>query len=244
VIKNTNKDKSQANYQLVAINSQKPFYVYENIYINQQPDTCPLCQTKITPKFIYSQINPANENAEIVYQCPYLACGKLFLTYFENQKTKGQLSKFLFHFLYSKPSTYTSKHFSQEINNISNEFVIVYNQACEAENLGLDRIAGVGYRKALEFLIKDYCIYKSPKEADAIKKDLLMKVIKERISDEEIELIAERATWLGNDKTHYVRTWQNRDIHDLKEMIDIVQEFITKKIKFKKLLESMPEKKE
>lgn len=49
--------------------------------------------------------------------------------------------------------------FSDIINEISPGFVKIYNQAHEAEIRLLDDIVGGGYRKALEFLIKDICIY-------------------------------------------------------------------------------------
>ena len=35
-------------------------------------------------------------------------------------------------------------------------FLTIYNQSLSAEDNNLDQIAGIGYRKALEFLIKDY----------------------------------------------------------------------------------------
>jgi hypothetical protein len=31
--------------------------------------------------------------------------------------------------------------------------------------------------------------------------------------------MAKRATWLGNDETHYVRTWEGKDLKDLKTLI-------------------------
>jgi len=31
--------------------------------------------------------------------------------------------------------------------------------------------------------------------------------------------VAERATWLGNDETHYYRKWENKDISDLKALL-------------------------
>src|SRR5687767_3154472 len=33
--------------------------------------------------------------------------------------------------------------------------------------------------------------------------------------------IAKRATWLGNDATHYYRKWEDKDIHDLKNLIEL-----------------------
>jgi hypothetical protein len=32
---------------------------------------------------------------------------------------------------------------------------------------------------------------------------------------------AKRAAWLGNDEIHYVRKWEDRDINDLKILIEL-----------------------
>ncbi|MBP2259149.1 hypothetical protein [Virgibacillus alimentarius] len=51
--------------------------------------------------------------------------------------------------------------------------------------------------------------------------------------------MAERATWLGNDETHYVRQWENKDLQDLKNLIDLTVYFISKNLKAKKYKEEM-----
>ena len=48
-----------------------------------------------------------------------------------------------------------TEEFSELIDVVSTEFVITYNQAKIAEDLGLEHICGTGYGKSLEYLIKD-----------------------------------------------------------------------------------------
>ncbi len=55
----------------------------------------------------------------------------------------------------------------------------------------------------------------------------------------EIKGMAERAIWLGNDETHYVRRWADKDIKDLKNLIDLTVYFISMKIKAKKYKKEM-----
>ena len=69
---------------------------------------------------------------------------------------------------------------------------------------------------ALEFLIKDYACLENPDKEEVIKKTLLGKCINEYILDSNVKACAKRATWLGNDETHYVRKWTDQDISDLK----------------------------
>ena len=64
-----------------------------------------------------------------------------------------------------------------------------------------------------------------------------------KIDNSSIKELARRATWLGNDETHYIRKWEDRDIHDLKNLIDLTCQYITMESKSKAYLEEMPEKK-
>jgi len=106
--------------------------------------------------------------------------------------------------------------------------------------MGLDQITGVGYRKALEFLIKDYLISLNPDKEEKIKKKSLGNCIKDGVTDSHIKAVAERAVWLGNDETHYVRKWEDKDVSNLKDLIDLCIHWIEAEIKTKRMLDEMP----
>ncbi len=89
---------------------------------------------------------------------------------------------------------------------------------------------GIGYRKAIEFLIKDYLITTFPDKKEAILKAKLGQCISNYVSDPKVKMCAERATWLGNDETHYVRTWLDKDLQDLKDLIKLTQYWISSDI--------------
>lgn len=55
----------------------------------------------------------------------------------------------------------------------------------------------------------------------------------------DIKEMAKRAVWLGNDETHYVRKWEDKDIQDLKNLIDLTVYFISMTLKAKKYREEM-----
>jgi len=70
------------------------------------------------------------------------------------------------------------KAFPKEVEKYSRNFTIIYNQAFTAEINRLTEICGLGYRKAFEFLIKDYLIKKNPKEEhQKIKTSMVAKCI-------------------------------------------------------------------
>jgi len=99
-------------------------------------------------------------------------------------------------------------------------FQIIYNQSNTAESYSLNEIAGMGYRKAIEFLVKDFCIYLNPDKKVEIENLLLGKCISTYITDTEIKNLATASTWLGNDETHY------KDIQDMKLFIHALLYFI------------------
>jgi hypothetical protein len=52
--------------------------------------------------------------------------------------------------------------------------------------------------------------------------------------------VAERAVWLGNDEVHYTKKWENKDIDDLKTLINLVMSIIHNNASYEQLLDDMP----
>jgi hypothetical protein len=124
------------------------------------------------------------------------------------------------------PIRHANQAFTPELRELSPGFVKIYNQSSAAEDAGLDEIAGIGYRKAVEFLIKDYCIHEHPDDAEKVKMMFLSKCIETYIQQPSIKTLATRIAWLGNDEGHYVRRVAGRDIEDLKRFIDAMTNYI------------------
>lgn len=184
-----------------------------------EPDSCPLCSHKIKPLRLIAYIHGrlGTYNLEIVYTCPNNNCNHLFITYYHHIKD----SESFFLGGSELPLKIDRKEFPDIIKQISNMFPKIYNQALLAEKNGLDQICGGGYRRALEFLIKDYLTSLTPEKGAEIKKIRLGDAIK-KIDNKNIRSCAERAAWLGNDETHYIRKWEDKDIENLKDLIDLV----------------------
>ena len=81
-------------------------------------------------------------------------------------------------------------------------------------------------RKALEFLVKDFAKSQMPTEKDAIENTQPLQCINNYLDDQRIRQSATLATWLGNDETHYIRKWQDKDIKDLKVLIKLTVNWI------------------
>ena len=191
---------------------------------------CPLCHTGIDPYNMSSFLNDGGANSEYlqkIIRCP--SCHMIFLALFKLFISENKGNPAHFRFERAEPYRPTEPSFKESIKSISHSFCTIYAQAINAEELGLSEICGVGYRKALEFLIKDYLITKKNEleiDEDAIKRTSLGNCIKNLIQEPKIQQMAELATWLGNDETHYVRKWETKDLSDLKELIDLTVDTI------------------
>ena len=183
------------------------------------PDTCPICHRGIEP-IDTGRSHLLSDEVEIerVFICPLRSCNHLFLGRY-NRNAPGSAHYSLRRVLPAEPKNCSHP---EELTRISPDFCAIYNQAHKAEQLGLTLVSGPGYRKALEFLVKDYLTLQSSDEA---KKEIaempLMACIKKYVTDTRMRTTAERATWLGNDETHYIRRWENQDLQDMKNLIQL-----------------------
>lgn len=135
------------------------------------------------------------------------------------------------------------KYFSSTINRISPQFETIYNEALTAQKLKLLSICGAGYRKALECLIKDYCIHLHNDRKETIIKCDTGVCIGDNIDSQTVKEIAERAIWLGNDESHYAKRWTDKDTDDLVEVISFLCKAIEQDEERKQLVAEMPEQK-
>ena len=78
-------------------------------------------------------------------------------------------------------------------------------------------------------------------EEESIKKELLMQVITKYIDDSKIKDVAKRAVWLGNDETHYIRKWEDKDLSFLTKLIDLTIHWIEAEELTKTMIEEMPD---
>jgi len=195
-------------------------------YSIENPSICPHCHRGIEPIFISSAIGKGGNNSDIfctVWRCTFKDCKRIFVAeYTVNTPGAAIFTKFL-------DGTPIEPHFPEIIVKFESKFIKTYMQALQAENLGLDEIAGMGYRKAIEYLVKDYLIQKDQNLEGNIEDLALSNVIDQNFTDSrenDLKDLLKRATWLGNDMTHYLKYHENFDIEDLKNLIKLVMDEI------------------
>lgn len=156
-----------------------------------------------------------------MFLCTNEDCKSFFIAYY-----KDSCSAAVFNLERFEPPNLTRRSFPDFVKDLSEKFIEVYGQAHEAKERGLTHIAGPGYRKAFEFLIKDYAKSIDHSRADQIDKAFAGDVVKDFISDTRVQAVAKRALWLGNDETHYVRKWLDFDVNDLIKLIQLTIDWI------------------
>jgi hypothetical protein len=203
------------------------------VQVDHFPDSCPICHSAGMPTLVGGAARSDPPTApghphilwiDLAFQCPRIRCRKLFVGEYHVQTVGGTF------YLLSDVAPVTTKPvtFSQEITKVSPTFALIYNQAMAAEGAKLDQLTGIGLRKALEFLVKDFAKSRAPddKAKAEIERSQLGQCIEKHIADAQVQRVAKRAAWLGNDETHYVRKWEDKDITDLKNLLSLTRNAI------------------
>lgn len=201
--------------------------------------TCPCCKFSLNPINVSAAIycDDAVFYLATFEYCP--ACKNTFISKYiltgytvphtnEPYKIRSTNGSHLFSgaLISCEPNKFSKYVFDEKIISLSPQFDKIYNQALAAETMQLDEIAGLGYRKSLEFLIKDFAIHEHPDAESGIKSMNLSGCINTYIDDARIKTLAQRSTWIGNDEAHYVRKQVNRDVSDMKAFIQACVYFI------------------
>lgn len=169
--------------------------------------------------------------------CPF--CGATSMHYLKELRniTSG---KVFYEVSQSFPKKYEHAEIPELIQKNFADFIKIYNQAKLAEESNLDQLAGMGYRKAIEFLVTDYLL-KYPNEGaerDWLtnpKTSLINKINK--LKNERIKQLATAITYLGNDETHYTKRHPEYDLSKMKAFIKVLLSDIENELIFEESVE-------
>lgn len=191
------------------------------------PSQCPHCkiayaELPITSHYLVPDESNRRDNIFMfsLFFCPH--CNSCFMVeYFVSDSYVATIVH-----TYPQPDFIAETKFSNAISTLSPQFVEIYNQSLKAELSGLNELCGMVYRKALEFLVKDFSAHIHPDKISEIESSLLGKCISQYIDNKKIQTLATASAWIGNDETHYVRKHQSYNTQDLKRFINTMIAFI------------------
>lgn len=203
--------------------SDKEFYKYD-VTIDE-PRLCNHCNNTGEQIFLSGVLTESNVeyyNAIGLFKCFYC---EAITTHFLNRITDFRKGEYYFSVDAIPKNTSpinTELSLNETIQLKFKNFVEIYQQAAKAEEANLDKIAGMGYRKALEFLVTDFLIQYPTSEITEEwltdpKTTLGAKI--EKFSNERIKKLAKAISFLGNDETHYTRRHPEHDTESIKMFI-------------------------
>ena len=189
----------------------------------QIPQTCPWCGIGN---------NPTNTEAgKIETQEGYIFSKKYHMT---NQEYLRQADKTTMVLVYPNKVTIDIDHLFIEY---APRFVEFYSEAIEAEESGLENIAGTGYRSAVECLIKDYALAfeLDTKEYLSDPKLTFNNAIDRYVKDDDLLKGALHfIRTVGNDYTHWNKS-TSISLPVLKNYVDIIVQIFKSKFMLKDL---------
>lgn len=198
------------------------------------PNTCGICHIDFVPDFLvgfFGNYGHQSLTIEAVFQC--LICRSLMIAYYNrrNNRVPFKLQKVV-------PYKHKEIIIDPEITKLSPSFVELYKQLFKAEYEGLNLLLGVGYRIALEHLVKDYLVYLEPKNKEIINSRSLYRNIS-KIDNQNIRELSRKVSWINADEIQLTKKWDKKDIDDLKKLVKLISSFVTMDIKLKKQLDNL-----
>lgn len=206
---------------------------------DKPPRFCPHCHNYTHLQILSSHLNGIGVGdsriLQIVCKCPVNGCGMVSIAnYYKN-------SRGIYMFGNVVPLIPSDPDIALHVKNLSPNFYKIYAQAHHAELLNLNEICGIGYRKALEFLVKDYATKNVDEdEKTRIIKSSLSTCINNYIDDNRIKEVTKRAVWIGNDEAHYYKKWDDKDLNDLKILLQLTINFMSSQLEYERYIQDMP----
>lgn len=180
------------------------------------PNECPICHISIYPHLLTAFSIPSNtppDYASFFFSCPN--CNKVYGTsaeiYFQNFSTHSFICD-----LSTKEASFSPcipkipplpLNLQQEAFK---KFQAVYKDTYSADSYGLFEVAGMGYRKCIEFLIKDFLLLTHPEKRETVEnpKIMLGNLIKDHMKEDDLsslQLKLSNYNKLATDEVHYIK---------------------------------------
>lgn len=208
--------------------------IESHVGFDRYPDFCPRCHRSIDIKHEKAAL-VKGPRLQFLCRCSASECDEFFVATYGRDLRTGE-----YRLSSCAPGNPRQHKFPETVEQVSPTFVEIFGQAMVAESQGLEQLVGIGLRKALEFLIKDFASNQHPDQLEHIQKIMLGPCIDKYVTETNLKETAKRAAWLGNDETHYVRKWDDKDIRDLKLLVRLSSNWVDNVLLTQKYVAEMP----
>lgn len=127
------------------------------------PETCPHCHHHVDPRRLAACATvPDAKQVDFAFQCPRPECRRVFVgRYLLGPGGELDLASVA-------PAQARRESVPAEVEALSPAFVEIFGQAQEADGRGHTHLAALGYRGALERLVRDYVVREHPQLASDV----------------------------------------------------------------------------
>ena len=180
--------------------------------------------------------NQTSFNIISIYQCPcchrgFVVMHNLIRHDMDYYYVYAETSQTVF------PIATPNLNIDYEIQKISPRFYETYTQCLKAKSSGLNKLYGMGFRKSLEYLVKDFAIYENPDDKGKIESISLHECIEKYFKNSDAKTALLAAKWLGNNETHYVNNNNDEAIQLLENLIEDTLGYIHRELRNKKAMQ-------
>lgn len=184
------------------------------------PEQCPFCNHHIAPILQYASYTHSDnhEKSKVVGYWACNSCANVFAAYYHLHMPYSMMT------LHGEldgtcPPLLSLTDVAPSIQETFPYFTEILRQAEIAKAHELTDIAGMGFRKALECLLKDALVYLGRKSRTEVENLKLAACIEAFSDHPELEKAANRIRDIGNDYTHYKAKYEGYDLDQLQELI-------------------------
>ena len=147
----------------------------------QKPATCPHCGVSVDAVLGERSVISVDHSYILSSACKCTACGKTFFFSCRRIQSSNAQSQIV-----AIWPTSDSPYTNDNLSTISPRFINMYNQALRSESKGDIELAAIGFRSALEILVKDFAVNELKIAVSEVSKKSLCDAIGEYLSQEEL----------------------------------------------------------
>lgn len=180
----------------------------------EKPMTCPYCgvYTEATVVNGESFILTGDQSAIIIsFECT--RCKRRFLAVYIKENHCYTLNTII--------PIAENDEVHEGLKEVSPEFERIHQQAYRAELRGDIDLAAIGYRTALEVLVKDFAIKVLGEKEEEVARKKLAQAIEDYSGSIELLSTSDVVRMLSNDYTHYLKKYENISFETLKHYYNV-----------------------
>lgn len=205
----------------------------QEIFI-EEPKLCTHCNKTGNQIFIeIACVTGKNKKFDAVglYGCHF--CKETTISYFNiedvwfRDKDDNSIHQLKFYTVAEQlPKNNFNVELPEVIQNKYKNFTEVFTQSKTAEENDLHQLAGMGYRKSIEFLVTDFL--KDYPTNDKVTAEWLenhqttLKMKIDKLPNRRLKKTANAIAFIGNEETHYTVRNPDYNIHDMKKFIALL----------------------